>query len=213
MAIDSLGQAAIAYTIRTSDSHRKLMFMSGPVTTLALAQGTPITLLNDIGLSGGYLDVTNPAHPHISYYQSLPGAVGVGHAEYVGSSGIGCITTAWTCELLVSTSEIGRAALPQHTSIAADAIGNVAISYAGSGSPYFANLHLLRYVGAGGNLTGGRWFWQKADPNGNVGFGSSVELNASGLPRVSYQDQTSGHLRYATSQIIYQKVYLPSVIK
>ncbi len=215
LAVDSGGTAYVAYGTKTSTNTYKLEVIRNTITSLA--QGSvpaPETILSDMGInsSGGWLSIAAAGgHAHISYYQSLPGSIGIGHAESLSSgSGTGCADTDWKCELLVTTGDAGRVPYPRQTSIAADAAGNIAISYTGIDSIFYSTLDILRYVGAGGNVAGGRWYWQNLAGSGQTGTDSSIKLDVRGLPRVSVYDATTGHLRYATSEF---GVFIPAIKK
>ncbi len=202
MVIGGGGLATIVYGTKTTAPSFRLESIRGNIANLTQGTGiTQATILNDIGLqsSGGYLSIATGSHAHVSYYQSLPGSIGIGHAEYVGSGGTGCANPAWKCELLVTTSGSGGVPFPRQTSIASDVYGNVAISYAGLDPRFYTTLNVLRYVVAGGNVAGGRWYWQGLYGVGETGTDSSIKLDGRGLPRVSVYDATTGHLGYAMS--------------
>ncbi len=210
------GLTTIVYGTKTIAPSYKLEAIRGNIANLTQGTGiTQATILSDIGnfSYGGYLSIANGNHPHASYYQSLPGSIGVGHVEYVGSGGSGCApsaTPAWKCELLVTTGDAGKVPLPRQTSIAADIYGNVAISYTGIDSVFYSTLDVLRYVSSSGNTAGGRWYWQNLAGSGEIGTDSSIQLDSRGLPRVSLFDKTNGQLRYAVSEF---GVFIPVIKK
>ena len=76
------------------------------------------------------------------------------------------------------------------TSLALDAVGNPAISHY---SPTRGELRVVRCNDA--NCAGGNESVVSVDDAGNVGFQSSLELDAAGSPVVSYFDQTNVDLK------------------
>lgn len=203
MTIDpNTGIATLVYTVYdTSAAPAKRSLKVDKVSAATTVAYPPVTLLDNIGVSGGMTSITGGASPQISYYQSLTSPnIGVGHAAYVGSGGTGCSLglTAWSCELVIGSSDTAASfPLAQKTSIATDAGGHMVITYGGSSSSFWSQLNILRLVGAGGNLVNARWFWQPVDTLGMVGNFSSVALGVGGNPKISYLDQTTGHLKFA----------------
>ncbi len=136
--------------------------------------------------TGSCLALDAAGHPHISYYRypsSIDNISGLKYAAWNGASwdihtadsiGVGC----WA---------------PGSTSLVLDASDRPHISYcdaASTGHPHVPSV--LKY--AVWNGTG--WEVQVVD-GPDVGHYSSLALDASGYPRISYQDYANGDLKYA----------------
>ena len=78
-----------------------------------------------------------------------------------------------------------------YTSLALDAAGNPHIGYRQrvSGKDYSC----LKYA----RWTGNTWKIQTVDYGGEVGEYTSLALDGSGYPHISYYDHTNGDLKYA----------------
>ncbi|MCL6557832.1 MAG: hypothetical protein K6U74_03335, partial [Firmicutes bacterium] len=126
------------------------------------------------------LALDGSGYPHISYYDSSNYRL-----KYAYKDGLG-----WNTETADSAVGAGF-----YTSIAVDASGYPRISY--GESVYDVNLDYsvmhLRYAYKDG--TG--WHTQAVDSTGAVGLYTSIKLDASGYPRISYYDSTNGDLKYA----------------
>lgn len=109
-------------------------------------------------------------HPHISYYDSSSGRLK--YASYDGS--------AWTL-VVVDSGGVGR-----YSSIALDGGDLPVISYAWG----LSALKLARY-------DGGTWQIQTVDTDDNPGQCTSLALDSTGQPHISYRTYTSDLLRYA----------------
>ncbi len=127
-----------------------------------------------------YADVANSsATTHVSYYDSSTTALFV--AEKTGVPPI-YGPNEWTSVLVDNTADVG-----QYTSIAAEAGGNLHVTY------YDNSNSDLRYA----KRTAGVWATTAVDTGSNVGWDSSVALNLANAPRVSYYDITNGDLKFA----------------
>jgi len=120
---------------------------------------------------------------HFSYFASEPWRL----YYATNKSGI------WSFEI-VEYSKVS------YTSIALDSSGNPHISYYADGPD---DLKYARRVGSGGNcgydnwsLTG-TWDCQIVDSTDDVGSHSSLALDSSDLPHISYRDATNDRLKYA----------------
>jgi hypothetical protein len=123
---------------------------------------------------------------HVSFYATAPW----GGLYYATNK-----TGAWTFELVDD-------GIVSYTSLALDTSGNPHISYYAN-SP--ADLEYAWRVGSGGSCgydmgshaLNGTWDCQAVDSTGDVGSYSSLALDSSDLPHISYRDATNGRLKYA----------------
>jgi uncharacterized repeat protein (TIGR01451 family) len=128
--------------------------------------------------------------PHISYFDS-----DVGHlkcARYVeGGGNCGPEGDTWQCDTIDSTAWVGR-----DNSLALDGSGWPHISYRDWPNQALKYAH---YVGEGGNCGPGGDTWQcdTIDSAGDVGGDTSLALDGSGWPHISYRDLSNKALKYA----------------
>jgi len=127
-------------------------------------------------------------NPWISYYDSSNADLRM--ATYVGSSGSGCASTAWTCITVDGTTNVGA-----YTSIAFDPAGQAWVSYQDSTN---TALKLARYVSSGGSgCASSAWTCTLVDTPNNVGSWTSMAFDPTGNARISYRDDTNLDLRVA----------------
>jgi hypothetical protein len=128
---------------------------------------------------GGFSSLALDAqgNPHISYYDA-----GKGDLKYATRSG-----GIWTIAVVDSAGDVGL-----DTSIALDAQGNPRIGYSAvDASGFYLD---LRYAAKNGGL----WSIDVVDTTGDVGFYTSLKLDAAGNPRISYYKfNFPGGLKYA----------------
>jgi PKD repeat protein len=147
------------------------------------------------------LAIDGADHPHISYYDEYGGELRYAHHD----------GTAWQIEVVDTAAYAGL-----YTSLALDAAGLAHISYghsngfpseprptpgavtapsgpAGVRSDEVLGTFELRYAWYDGTA----WHIQVVDSNGSVGMDTSLALDASGRPHISYYDVTNGDLKYA----------------
>jgi hypothetical protein len=119
--------------------------------------------------------------PHISYHDASNG-----HLKYARWTG-----SAWEIQTADDGGNVGG-----YTSLALDAAGNPYISYWDVSGD---DLRMARHVGgSGGNCgTNNDWWCETADDTGDVGRDTSLALDASGNPHISYHDATNAVLKYA----------------
>jgi hypothetical protein len=204
IALDASGNPWMAYQDKTNSSLRVAHYIGsgGNCGTSSAWQCTTVD-----GNGGGSSDATGTRvnlaigpdnTPWITYYDTTRHSLSVAH--YVNSGGSGCATSAWTCGTVDSTSDRGNS----QTGIGFDSSGNAWISYYDSASN---DLWTAHYVGSGGTgcSTTGTWnnAWAgafsclKIDSTGDVGQYSSLAVDPSGSPWISYWDATNGNLRVA----------------
>ena len=112
-------------------------------------------------------------------------------ARYVGSGG-DCDDTAWDCDVVDSTNNVGW-----YTDIEFDSTGTAWISFLDLTND---NLRVAQYVGSGGDCTGadgGEWDCSVVDSSGAVGHYTSIDFDSNDNPWVSFQDNGNGDLKTA----------------
>jgi hypothetical protein len=129
-------------------------------------------------------------------YEDESGTATLIHAKYVGVSGTGCTSTAWTCVNVAvgsgSTNYLDAAVSPQGDIWASLHLAN------GSG-----DLAVARYVGSGGNcdtaLSGSdAWECTSVDTTGaTTGQATSIQFDPGGQAFVSYHDLNISGVSYA----------------
>jgi hypothetical protein len=121
----------------------------------------------------------------VAYYDTTN--TGLKVANYVGSGG-NCTSTAWSCELIHSTSSPGA----DDIDITIDNNGNPRIAASLSGSLLDAV-----YVGSGGNC-GNSAAWECTTVDGNVsatvGVDVSIAISPDNTPYISHYDSTNDNL-------------------
>ncbi|MBN1483929.1 MAG: PKD domain-containing protein, partial [Chloroflexia bacterium] len=123
--------------------------------------------------------------PHISYYDSAN--ADLGYATFVGAGGT-CMNTAWQCDTIDETADVGR-----YSSLALDSLDRPRISYCEylSGPAACDKLKYAYYVGAGGGMdcTDSDWTCQTVDgidPLIPAGAYSSLALGRDNRPHIAY---------------------------
>lgn len=126
------------------------------------------------------LALDGSGNPHISYYSRTYGDLK--YARWDGSQ--------WLIETVDSDGKVGL-----YTSLALDEGDNPHISYYDETN---SDLKYAHYVGAGGNCgPSNNWQCDTVDSQGDVGLCTSVALDESGNPHISYYDDANGDLKYA----------------
>jgi hypothetical protein len=120
---------------------------------------------------------------HVSYYDGTNGDL-----KYATCAADCALTANWQAPTVDATGSVGL-----YTSLAVDASGRLHVSY------YDGTNADLKYATCAAEcaLTAN---WQAAtvDAAGNVGFYTSLAVDAGGRLHVSYYDGTNGELKYAT---------------
>jgi len=137
------------------------------------------------GSVGTYSSLTLDAsgHPHISFYDGTNSAL-----KYAYEDGAG-----WHFEIVDSEGPVGW-----YTSIALDGSGYPHISYAnwvtvgGLCGTHYYFADDLKYA----YKDGAGWHTETVDTEGYTGYYTSLALDASGYPHISYHDYHDGDLKY-----------------
>jgi hypothetical protein len=126
------------------------------------------------------LALDDNGYPHVSYYHN---SLDVLRYAYKDSGG-------WHFETVDSQKYVGA-----HTSLALDSSGYPHISYFYCGTTYspVCDAFDLRY--AYQDASG--WYTETVDAAGEVGLFTSLELDSSDYPHISYYDAGEGDLKYA----------------
>lgn len=151
-----------------------------------------LTTIDSSTLTGQYSSVAidTAGNPWISYQDTSNSELRV--AQYVGSGGSGCASTAWTCLTVDSVSSVTG----DSTSIGFNPSGVAYISYIDETA---FDLRVAHYVGSGGSgCTSSAWTCESADtavastdifnPSTSIAFGST------GNPWISYNFHNGGTL-------------------
>lgn len=142
-----------------------------------------IETTNDVGKYSS-LSVDPSGKPWVSYYDTTNSGLRV--ANYVGTGGTGCASSAWTCTAVETTNDVG-----QYSSIAFDPSGAAWVSY------YDANtnndLRVAKFVGTGGTgCASSAWTCTAIETTNDVGQYSSIAFDPSGNMNVAYYDTAGG---------------------
>ncbi len=173
MALDAYGNPHISYHTGS--------FPSGGVLKYAYKSGGSWHIETVVGASGKIsMALDAYGNPHISYHTG--GFLSEGDLKYAYKSG-----GSWHIETVDTVGwDVGHA-----SSITLDANGNPHIGYA-----TIAYLHVsgpLKYA----YKSGGTWHIQTVDATADVGFCTSIALDANGNPHISYDDFLNVDLKYA----------------
>lgn len=143
---------------------------------------------NDVGNETA-IAIDSDGNPWVSYRDSTNLDLRV--ARFVGASGSGCASAAWTCTAVEGTNDVG-----QFSSIAFDPSGNAWVSYYdGTNSA----LRLAQYVGGtgGSGCADTAWTCSTIESANSVGSYTSIAFDSSGDAWISHRDSTTGDLRVA----------------
>ena len=125
-------------------------------------------------------------YPHISYYDTTN--EDLKYARWTGSAWDGLASPAGP-DSVDTAGDVGG-----YTSIALDANGYPHISYRDATS---GDLKYARWTGSAWDGLASPAGPDSVDTAGDVGFYTSIVLDAGGYPHISYYDATNGYLKYA----------------
>jgi len=196
LALDASDNPHISYFDIT---HRDLKYTHFDGTCLGQAQGWQIETVDSSGEVGWYTSLALDAndHPHISYYDWTNEDLKYAHFD----------GTSWLTETVDSAGSVGGS-----TSLALDASDHPHISY------FDYDNFDLKYAHLDSSGLGQAQGWQIETVDGraclvNVGLYTSLALDASGRPHISYHDLDNGALKYAWGEEASYHIYLPLVLR
>ena len=186
MAIGPGGWPWVVYHDETNDDLEIARYVGSGGTGCASSEWEcdVIDSTNDVGEHAS-IAIDAAGNAWVSFYDSTNGNLEV--ARYVGSGGSGCASSAWTCETVDSTDDVG-----QYSSIAIDSSGNAWVSfYDATGG----DLLVAEYVGdASGSCDDTDWDCTDVSTTDDVGLDTSIAFHPDGNAWVSYFDTTGDDL-------------------
>lgn len=192
--LDSNGNPHISYFASLGGSCLKYAWWNETywivqtVDVTNLSSGTNVTS-HSVGLYSS-LALDSKGYPHISYYNSTTvGSYRSGNAIYFGE-----LKYAWWDGNLWNTQIVDTGQVGEYCSIALDNDDQPHISY------YAKNYHDNKYDGdlKYAHWTGAKWDIQTIDSVDDVGYCTSIVLDSTNRPHISYLDGTNGNLKYVT---------------
>ncbi len=195
IAFDHAGKPWIAYYDKASTELNVANFVGGSNGTGCGATGSvafTCTSVDNTGTdTGSYPSLLfgPTGNAWVSYYDATSSALRV--ATNGGGFGTACTGSGWTCGQVDNTgTDTGR-----YTSLAADASGQIAVSYTDTTN---TSLRIARLVGSGGNCTSAAWNCSAVDNTGtSTGQFTSVATAPDGNLWAAYYDPTNTSLRTA----------------
>ncbi len=184
LALDSNGDPHICYYDAGTNTNLKYAYYYGPGGNCGPSSDWRCVTVDpssgEVGVSCS-IALDGADRPHISYYAGTP-YYDLRYAMYDGST--------WIIETVDSTGAVG-----QYTSIALDTSGLAHISY------YDASNGALKYasfVGFDGNCgPTNDWYCEMVDNWGATGEDTSLVLDSSDVPHISYVNSSANDLMYA----------------
>lgn len=126
-------------------------------------------------------------NPRIAYYNA--NSQDLKFAKYVGSGGNCGQSLDWKCQTIASTGNVGS-----YPSIVIDSAGLAHVSYF-----EWATFPTYGYLNYGKEQANGTWQFQRIQ-SGGVGYYSSIDVDSTNTPAISYYDSINGDLKYARKQ-------------
>ena len=189
--IDSLDRPHVSYWDATNDDLKYAWYGSActfvDTQKICTVPGWHIETVDSPGTVGRFssLALDSSGRPHISYYDGT--GQNLNYARWTGG--------AWNIQTVESTPDI-TGATGLFTSLALDSNDNPHISYLyqrACADPRYCEMDNLNYA----RWTGYAWDIQTAVQYGSVGFNSSLALDSSGYPHVTYYDDSQKMIKYA----------------
>ncbi|MEN8262450.1 MAG: hypothetical protein ABFR82_03210 [Nitrospirota bacterium] len=187
IAMDSLGNAHISYND----------YDNGDLKYTTNASGSWVTgTVDSAGTVGLYtsIDIDTSGNAHISYYDWDNGDL-----EYATNSGVtpgtgNCTNTDWDCATVDSSGTVGL-----YSSIAMDSSANLHIGYYDNSTGDLKYATNSGVTPGAGNCTNTDWDCETVDSTGAVGLYSSIAMDSSARAHISYYNNSTGELKYATN--------------
>jgi len=193
IAFDPAGNAWVSYEDNDNNSLTVAQYV-GSGGSGCDSGAWSCTIVHDTGSVGtAYTSIAfDPAgNAWVSYLNADADELTV--AQYVGSGGSNCTSSAWTCTIVHNTGGSNGAA---YTSLAFDPSGNAWVSYENEDA---GELTVAQYVGSGGTgCTSGAWTCTIVHDTGISGVAyTSIAFDPSGNAWVSYENQQDNELTVA----------------
>ena len=180
LALDGSGNPRISY-YRSDTGDLKYAWCDTDCANTGNWNSVPVDTAGDVGEDTS-LVLDGSGNPRISYY-----AFETGDLKYAWCD-TGCdVPGNWNRVTVDSTGDVG-----EYTSLALDGSGNPRISY------YRSDTDDLKYAWCDtGCGSAGNWNSVAVESAGDVGLYTSLALDSSGNPRVSYYRSDTDDLQYA----------------
>jgi RHS repeat-associated protein len=191
IATDKAGLPWIAYYDATYGNLQVARKVSGSGGGCDVS-GWTCTKVANAGDTGKYNSIAfDPAGAAwVSTYDENSGDLNV--AKFVGSSGTGCVSTAWSCKTVESAGDVGR-----FSSIAVNGAGQPSISYYDATN---GDLRIASFVNTGGTgCATPTWTCAAVATTDDVGMYSSIAIDRQNTAWISYFDNTTPSLKVAHS--------------
>ena len=181
LAVDGSGRLHLSYWDFTN---RDLKYATCAAACAIAANWQTVTV-DAAGDVGEYtsLAVDGTGHAHVSYYDNSNDDL-----KYATCAADCAAAASWQTATVDAGGNVGR-----YTSLAVGAGERLHVSYYDD-----SNLDLKYATCAGACTTGATWQAATVDAAGNVGRDNSLGVDANGRLHISYFDESSFDLRYAT---------------
>lgn len=178
IAVDSQGKPYVAWNT-TGDTLNVSEYVGSGGTGCNSSAWTCTTIVSNAEQAAIAIDPDGD--PWVSYYETSASDLEV--AEYVGSSGTGCTSSAWNCSSVDTSGDVGEL-----SSIAFNPEGNPSIAYFDNASD---NVNYATYVGSGGSgCADSSWECESVDStSGDITTkrnGVSLAFGPGGVPWIAY---------------------------
>jgi hypothetical protein len=188
IAISPAGQVWVAYTDVTNGTLKIAQNVDSGGSGCAVSTWSCAAIFTSTGvvkvIAYTSLAISSDGTPWVAFDDASNSADLV-VAAYVGSGGTGCTGTTWTCTSIDKNGTV----IFKYVSMKINFDGVAWISYYDATN---LNLQVAKYVVSGGTGCGisSAWTCSTVDSTGDVGSYSSLSLDPSGNPWISYYDST-----------------------